>query len=75
MVGKITFRGDNIDKVKEFAGDACEIKPVYDNNGVVWGQRAVIKTPSCLVELMPNDIVIKDDKGIHVCRRSLTFIE
>ena len=69
------FNGKNFSQIKEFAGDACEIKPVYDNNGVVWGQRAEIKTSSCLVELMPNDIVVKDDKGIHVYRRSLTFIE
>lgn len=64
---RMTFNGSNLDKVKEFAGDACELRPVYDNNGVVWGQRAYIKTTDgrCIC-LMRDDVVIKDDKGIHV---------
>ena len=63
---KMTFNGQNFDKIKEFAGDACKIKPVYDNNGVVWGQRAYVKTKHFRVCLDPYDIVIKDERGIHV---------
>lgn len=69
MVKKITFRGDNIDQVKEFAGDACEIEPVYDNNGVVCGHYMVVKTTDGLVRMKPYDVLIKDVKGgIHLCK-------
>lgn len=67
---KMTFNGRNIDKVKEFAGDACEIEPVYDNNGVVWGETVIIKTTDGRVRLNWNDVLTKDADGIHVCRIS-----
>ena len=61
------FNGSNFDEVKEFAGDACKIEPVYDNCGVVWGQRAYIKTTDGRrIELMSDDVVIKDVNGFHV---------
>jgi hypothetical protein len=64
---KMYFNGKNFSQIKEFAGDACEIEPVYDNNGVVWGQRAYIKTTDGRrIELMSDDVVIKDVNGIHV---------
>ena len=67
IMEKITFNVRNIDKVKEFAGDACEIEPIYDNCGVIWGQRAYIKTTDGRrIELMSDDVVIKDEEGIHV---------
>ena len=56
----VLFNGKNMDEVKEFAGDACEIKPVYDNCGVVWGHYVVIKTTDSLVRLKPFDLVFKD---------------
>ena len=64
----MTFNGRNVDEVKEFAGDACEIKPVFDNNGVVWGQEVIVKTPILPVTLIPYDVIVKDDKGVHVMR-------
>ena len=62
----VLFNGKNLDMVKEFVGDACEIRPVYDNNGVVWGHYVVVKTTDSLVRLKPFDIVFKDAEGIHV---------
>lgn len=66
----MTFNGSNMDEVKEFAGDACEIKPVFDNNGVVWGQYVEVNTKSCLIRLMPYDILTKEAGDIHVYRIS-----
>ena len=60
------FNGRNFDQIKEFAGDACELRPVFDN-GVVCGQCAYIKTTDgrC-IKLMSDDVVIKDVNGFHV---------
>jgi hypothetical protein len=66
----MTFNGRNVDEVKEFAGDACKIEPVYDNNGVVWGQSVEVNTKSCLIRLMPYDILTKEADDIHVYRIS-----
>ncbi len=62
----VLFNGKNLDMVKAFAGDACEIKPVFDNCGIVWGHYVVVKTVDSLVRLKPFDIVFKDADGIHV---------
>ena len=64
----MTFNGNNVDEVKAFAGDACEIKPVFDNNGVVWGQEVIVKTTILPVTLIPYDVIVKDDNGVHVMR-------
>ena len=65
----MTFNGQNFDKIKEFAGDACKIEPVYDNNGVVWGYAVMIKTTDGFVRLKLNEIIVKDDANIiHICK-------
>jgi hypothetical protein len=65
----MTFNGNNVDEVKAFAGDACEIKIVFDNNSFMWRQYVVVKTVNGLVRLKPYDVLIKDvDGGIHLCK-------
>ena len=65
----VVFNGKNVGLVKDFAGDACELWPVKDDNGVVLGYAVMIKTTDGFVRLKLNEIIVKDDANIiHICK-------